>query len=170
MICYDVAAMKVELAALVALMAISVGAQISRSVRKELDGDYKEFSRAFEANHIDAIGSMLTDDFTVVHKGEPDMNKAQVIAAFKQQAAMSKNVRWPRKIVRIKAQPHGGVLATVAGHFVAVVSQGKGKHKLEMASSTRDLWVHTDTGLKLKRSEVTSMKMSMDGKPIGPRG
>jgi len=150
-------------------LATACFADKTDAVRKQLVANYKLVSKGFENNNLDKVANLMTDDYVEVMNGR-SANKKEIIAQVKRLAGQMHNSKWTRSIRTLTLSGNTAV-AIVDGKFSAQMSDPHGgSHVFDQNAVTKDTWIKTPKGYRLKRSDVTSMKMTMDGKPFTMNG
>lgn len=138
------------------------------AIRKELEAKYKALERAFQQKDEKAMWSMTTPDYAVKQPDGRVLTREMLEPGFKQQMAMSHDVKWPRKITKLTVEEDRAI-ATVDGRFAAKIDGAGGKkQQMLLVATTRDTWVKTPDGWKLQLSEVQKNHVTIDGKTAGP--
>lgn len=142
----------------------------NQAVRKELDSDYKAYTKCFQDKNTDAMGKLMTDDYTVVQPNGQVYTKAQVLSAIGQQMRMIQKSDWKRSIRSLTVKGKQAT-AMVDGNFKGTLMGPDSKpHQMSIVASTQDFWVKTAKGYKLQKSMVKKNKLTIDGKEMGRPG
>ena len=153
---------------LVSLITVGVKSHADdKAIRKNIASNYASISQAFKKSNIAVMTAFMTSDFRAARPDGQSLDRDQVEADFKQQRASFTSVDWHRKIEKLSVEGAEAVV-TVSGSLVGTTSDGQGKHhKLLLVSTSRDTWVDTGIGWKIKASEVLVFHMTIDGKTVG---
>jgi ketosteroid isomerase-like protein len=155
-----------KLIPVLALVTLVAAAQAgpNDAVKKQLTANYKAFSTAFQTKNIDSVAGLMTDDYTVVQPGGQIAKKAQIVATFKQEAAMMSDTKWVRTITNLTTKGNQAI-AIVDGNFTGHLAGQDGKaHDFKLVATTQDTWTKTPKGYKLQKSVVQKNVVTIDGK------
>jgi hypothetical protein len=138
-------------------------------VRKEIEAAYAKRDKGYKDKDADAIESVEAPDFKAKSKGGNTVERAQVDAGLVQLLPSIKEIRTLSTSVD-KVTPGAGpdefiVSTTGRGDFTLVGPDGAA-HQIVAATKTRDVWVHTKDGWKIKLQEEIETSTLLDGKPL----
>lgn len=145
-------------AALIGLTFVSMfagtAAAKDAAVRKAIAAEYAKFSRAAKNKDVKAALSIGTPDLTVRQPDGQQMNRQQLEAMLSLQMNMVKQVK--RVDIAIASLSVRGkqAVALVNMTLSGVVEDAQGKEREVISQNmSRDTWVKTDKGWRMKRSE-----------------
>lgn len=141
-----------------------------KAVKSILIANYAKFAAAFQKNDIEAMSNMLTQDYTTIQSDGNKIDRATVIAIFRQQRKSLLSTTMNSKIDKLTVQ---GSKAIVIVHIrtAGVISDAQGQHHTLVANAvSRDTWVKTGSSWKLKSNEARKATAIMDGKPMPTGG
>ncbi len=148
---------------LVTLFAAAQGGP-NDALKKQLAANYKAFGTAFQTKNIESAASLMTDDYTVVQPNGQVATKPQIVATFKQEAAMMSDVKWTRTITNLTTKGKQAI-AIVDGNFTGHLAGQDGKpHDFKLVATTQDTWTKTAKGYMLQKSVVQKNVVTIDGK------
>lgn len=156
---------------ILSILAISsASAQGDAQVRKELESSYAKLTKAFKSKDVKTIFAMGTNDFSYVAKNKTKMDRKSAEAMITGQMKMIQEVQTVSNVIK-KLTVKGDtaiaiVTGTVKGKMINPGQQGK-TLALVSIGDTKDTWIKTSKGWKLKSVEVLSDKTTLDGKPVG---
>jgi hypothetical protein len=160
----------IGVAMVVALFGASAAADTA-AVRKDLEKKYATIDRAATERNLKGIFANTTADFTMTDHSGKRLTRAQAEQLLsKQMRQLPSDTKIKSAIIKLtvagkraSADVRGEMSATLTG-------QDRKPHSMVASSVTRDTWVATKAGWKLKASVEVSTGMSMDGKPFNPMG
>ena len=153
----------------VAVLALScaVVAQ-DHALRKGFEALYAKQNKAIKAKDGDAIESLMAKDYTSKDEDGKVSTRTQAVKKFYVIFASIKEVTsFATKVGKIKqGKDENEVVIEVsdAGTFTMMGPDGQ-THLVEGTAKSRDTWVRTSAGWKLKYHEALSSNTSVDGKP-----
>lgn len=136
--------------------------------KKEIDALYNKVQKAMIAKDLKTIMASGTKDFTYTEAGKT-MSGEQISSQMQQQFSMT--VGTPKSKFTITSCVVKGKTASVeCSNFTEMqIKLGDSKpHTLVSNSKEKDSLVKTDKGWLMKAVNVTSDKMTLDGKPFDP--
>lgn len=150
-----------------AALTIALTAPAAPDVKKTLEANYSAIAKAFVKKDIAALEKFLDPKFAAYEKGGSMTPRDKVVADFKNQMAMLKDVSWVRTIKSIK--PLGkDTLALVDGVFKGSSKGKDGKnHKFELNITAQDVWTKNGSAWQIKKTTVLKRTMKVDGKQMG---
>jgi ketosteroid isomerase-like protein len=144
--------------ALIGLTLVCLCAETSSAkdaaVRKAISAEYAKFSRAAKKKDVKTALSIGTADLVVVQPDGQTMNRQQIEAMLSLQMNMVKQIR--RVDIAIASLSVRGkqAVALVSMTLSGVVEDSEGKQREVISQNmSRDTWVKTDKGWRMKRSE-----------------
>ena len=159
-------------------LALALAALTTVAMARDANSDFKKFlvqlmprlEKAFATKDASFFDKMTTPDFTEVMMGQT-FTKAQSMANMKQQFQTVESCKAKFKVLSSKVVGNNG-FSSARGRFVMIMkpmSKGDKKHTMEIDMKTKETWVRTPAGWKLKKlEELGKGKMLMDGKPFDP--
>jgi Domain of unknown function (DUF4440) len=164
---------RIILAALMTLAAVRVGPAASAgdpAVRRELEANYATYVRAVKQKDKAPL-KQYVEKYTVsgFRQKMPDgrtLDRDQVITMLTQGMGAARIVDEQLKIGKVSVKGSEAVVEyTERTTAVSPDPQG-GSHRIVASSTSRDTWVRTPGGWKLRLSEILAAKTLMDGKPV----
>lgn len=135
-------------------------------IRAQLNEAYDRVCKATQARDFKTIRDIMTDDFVSVDAQGNKSTRDESIAARQRALGKMENVDTSCRIQRVTIGD-GEIEVSVQNHFEATYRDEKGVHRLVSDNMSRDLWVRSRQGLKIRRSETTDKGQStLDGQPI----
>ncbi len=150
-------------------LQVPVIAAQSSSTRREIQAQYDRQAQAFMSGDLDAISAQMAPDYTAEWNGR-SINREQWLATARRIITM---VRYHGQVTNTILRFTGeGSRATARVSQVASVNiQGsKGQHHIVSRSTSRQTWVHTSDGWKIRHVALLSMRATVDGKPVNLPG
>lgn len=142
----------------------------------DIYGAYKKLESAFKARSVDAVMALCTDDFTMVTPGQV-LATEEVKKTLKQSfSMMKKSPDFRMTVDKLALKAKSAEAKTIGVMKVDIVDPegvygSKGaKHATNYTIVSRDSWVKTAKGWRMKETETVSEKMLIDGKPYSPGG
>lgn len=148
-----------------ALMLIVSPSSADKRAERQIRAEYAKTVQYMKQKNLEGLLRQMTPDFLYkTAKGEI-MSKQMVEMAMREQFRLMKSVQ--KRTTTIKKMEFKGntVLVTTEEElaFTFVDAQGK-PHKAYTKATTRDTWVKTPQGWKVKMTESLSETTSIDGK------
>jgi hypothetical protein len=151
----------------VLLLSCAVMAQ-DNALRKDFEALYAKRDKAFKAKDADFMNSLLAEDYTEKDDAGKIKNRAQaveetngMVAAMKEVSSLATKVE---SVKQGKDENEAIVEISDAGRVTMTGSDGQ-LHLIEAKGKSRDTWVRTGGGWKLKYHEVVESSGTVDGKP-----
>jgi len=118
--------------------------------------------------------SVGTEDFKMKEPSGKTMTGQQVQEMMKAQLAMVKKITESKiSITKFEQKGDTAVVTTkmvLAGELMPMDEKDKKVHKLQSTTTSRDHWVKTKKGWKVKLVEALTDKTTIDGKPMNMGG
>lgn len=135
---------------------------------KELQEHYAHMDQAFKDKKIDVMASMITEDFKFETKDGKSLDHKQTLQLTEQLFAALQTVH--ESVSKVEKVEEGEtattLIATVKQTVKATISGQDGKpHELVVVTISKDHWVATDDGWKLKSTKTIEETSTVDGKP-----
>lgn len=142
-----------------------------RTVRRDLDAIYAKYVQAAKRKEKTALKQFIQQytvaDFQQKIPGGRTLNRAQVTAMMTEGPAADVRIVDEHLKIRKLSVKGNEAVATYTDQSTAVVADPQGKsHRIVSTSTSRDTWVKTPRGWKMRLSEVLQAKTMMDGKPV----
>ncbi len=150
------------------VLALSITGSGRADVKGELEKEFDKYIKAYLNHDLKAIEAMCTPDFTEKMGGKV-YNRKQALDMMKQEfASMPKGGTATIKVEKVT--PKGNTaIAEASGMFKNKVKGQDGKmHEMVGSGKSRETFVKTAAGWKVKMVEELTMTMTMDGKPFDP--
>lgn len=136
------------------------------AVRKELQTQYDRLIQAMKAKDINGVMSVAAPGFTEKQPGMPAMNAAQAKAAMEEDFKMTKSLdSASMKVVKVSVKGNTAVATTDYKMAGTGLMNGK-EHKMTDRGTSRDTWVKTPQGWKVKSVVFVQSHPMMDGRPM----
>lgn len=149
------------------LLTVASGAFADSDV-KALQANYAAISAAFKRKDINGIAKFVDPAFVAHLDHGITMNKEKVIADYKTQMMMVKDVTWVRNI-RQAVRKGATVTATVDGQVSGLVTGPDSKpHKFTLMASSIDSWSNHGKTWTLITTKVLKHDMFLDGHLMKP--
>jgi ketosteroid isomerase-like protein len=141
-------------------------AQDKEQVKKELEAQYEKMGAAFKAKDVKAMLAQTTDDVTVKDMNGKVRDRADLEKMTEREIQNTRAVKqWSNQITRLELKGNT-VIATVEAKVV-LEAQSEGRyHTYDLTQGSRDTWIKTSSGWKLKVEELTKDITLVDGKQI----
>jgi ketosteroid isomerase-like protein len=148
------------------LLANSVWAATDTN-RTALADIYKTLSKALKEKDIDKITSYETEDYTSKSLSGETKNREQTNENLKQGFSIFKKISsFDEEILEAKFE-NDTATVVVSEKMTATLADPEGKeHTLNGLTKSRDLWVKKGGQWKIKSSEMTEDKSTLDGKSV----
>lgn len=155
------------LLALSILLAITLVRPVFADKRaaREIRAEYDRILRYTKQKNVEGLLRMMTPDFLYKTQRGTVMSKQAVEMAMRDHYARVQSVK--KRATTIKKMEFRGntVRVTTAESFVAIMLDSLGKpHEYVNRATTRDTWVKTPQGWKIKMTEILSEETFIDGK------
>ena len=149
-------------------MLAAAAVVVNADVRAELQKEYDRYIKAYKSHDLKTLDAMATPDFKM-KMGNTVMDRTQAMAMMKQEfASMPKGGEATVKVGKITTKGNT-VIAVSTGSFKNKMKGPDGKwHQMAGSGKSRETFVKTPSGWKIKLVEQLSMSMTMDGKPVDP--
>lgn len=149
------------------LASLLVAGTVSADKRAEqqIRAEYNKTIRYTKQKNVDGLLRQMTPDFLYKTKSGQVLSKQMVEMLMREQYARTKSV--DKRTTTIKTMGIKGNTAqvTTAEEAVFTILDAQGHpHKLRSVATTRDTWVKTPQGWKVKMTEVLDEKTFTDGK------
>lgn len=157
--------------ALVAAVMLAIGARADeKAVRKELEHTLALGAKAFLHKDLKTLEAGMAPDYRAVTADGRTITKQESLAQMKMVMAMASTIeRVDFKLRSLTVQWNMKAAdARVDTCFAGTMLDDKGKgHPVTLSGPTRQLWVKTAGGWKLKQlKDMGAQTMTMDGKPF----
>jgi ketosteroid isomerase-like protein len=160
---------------LAAILSICIlSSPVRADDKREIEEGYKKLVAAFKARSVDALKAVTTDDFTMKMPGQvlsTEETMKQIRQSF---GMMSESPKFTMTIDKIAMKAKSAEVHSTGNMTVDIVdasgAYGKkgAKHSTVYIETSKDIWVKTGKGWKMKVTESLSEKMMLDGKPFNP--
>lgn len=139
------------------------------SVRKELEAVYAKRDQALKDKNFDFMLSQEAEDYTEKSKDGKVMNKEQADAAAEDVKKMVVAVsEESSKIESVKEGDDGEYIVEISDQGKLTIKGPDGNnHEVEGHGRSRDTWVKTEAGWKIKAHEEIESTITIDGQPVG---
>ncbi len=155
---------KLCLGVLISILAMSGFAFAQdESVRKEIESLYAKRDEAFKAKDASFIKSLLADDYTDKDKDGKITNRADFIKTIENSFADKdvKEISNSTKIKTVKQGKDGNEMLVDTSQTIKFTFMIDGQtSQLQLNGKFRDTWMRTDSGWKLKFSEMLDLDMT----------
>ena len=139
-----------------------------RQMRTEIEALYARRDQAFTAKDNSFEKSLWTDDYTSKNKEGKISTRKEAEAESDAAAAMIKEVqKIETKVEEVKEGANGEVTVMISAAGSIVLTLEGQEHKVEGESKSRDIWVKTSPGWKIKSHEVLESSRTVDGQKYG---
>jgi ketosteroid isomerase-like protein len=159
------------------ILAFSIlSSTVKADDKKEIEQGYKKLVTALKAKSLEGVMAVGTSDFSMKAPGI-NMNTEQVKMQLKQTFAMMKST--PKVTMSIDKMSIKGKTAEVrsTGNMTMEIVDATGnmgakgqKHIMSDMAVSKDTWVKTDKGWRMKVTESITEKTTLDGKLFTPPG
>lgn len=141
------------------------GASADKRAERQIRAEYAKTVQYTKAKNVEGLLRQMTPDFLYkTQKGEV-MSKQMVEAVMREQFALMKSIDRRKSTIK-KIEVKGNTARVTTEEelaFTFVDAQGK-PHKAHTKATTRDTWVRTQQGWKVKMTESLSETTTIDGK------
>jgi hypothetical protein len=142
-----------------------------RAVRRELEAIYAKYVRAAKQKEKAPVKQFIqrytVADFQQKMPGGRTLNRAEVTAMLTEGPGAAAQIVDEQLNIRRLTVKGNEAIVTYADRSTAVAADPQGNsHKIVATSTSRDTWVKTPAGWKMRLSEVLEAKTLMDGKPV----
>jgi len=134
--------------------------------RKELEAAYAKHDQAMKDKDWDYIKSVETEDYTEKSKEGTVQNKQQADTQADSMLPMLTAITSASTVITSvrEGKSEDEVIAETSDTCVLIVKGNDGKdHTMEIASKSRDTWVHRDAGWRIKYHEGLESTTKVDG-------
>ncbi len=150
---------------LLAVVAVRIALADKRAAR-EIRAQYARTVQYSKQKNVEGLLRQMAPDFLYKAKNGNVMNKQMVEQAMRAQYALIKSVDKRTTTIK-KMEIKGNTARVITQEELAVTlvdAQGK-PHKVVSKATTRDTWVKTPQGWKVKMTEILDEQTTIDGKP-----
>ncbi|GBC94898.1 hypothetical protein HRbin16_00683 [bacterium HR16] len=148
-----------------ALLLVAGTVSADKRAEQQIRAEYNKTTRYSKQKNVDGLIRQMAPDFLYKTKSGQVLNRQMVEMAMREQYAHVKSV--DKRTTTIKKMEIKGNTAQVTTAeevvFTLVDVQGR-RHKVRSVATTRDTWVKTPQGWKVKMTEVLNEKTFIDGK------
>lgn len=152
------------LSLLLAVVTVRIALADKRAER-QIRAEYDRTVLYYKQKNVEGLLRQMTPDFLYKTKRGEIMNKQMVEAMMRAQYAQIKSV--DKRVTRIKKMDIKGNTArvTTEEEIAVTIADDQGKpRKVVSKATTRDTWVKTPQGWKVKMTEVLNEETFIDGK------
>lgn len=150
---------------LLAVVAVRIALADKRAAR-EIRAQYARTVQYSKQKNVEGLLRQMAPDFLYRAKNGNVMNKQMVEQAMRVQYALIQSVD-KRTTTIEKMEIKGNTARVITQEELAVTmvdAQGK-PHKVVSKATTRDTWVKTPQGWKVKMTEILDEQTTIDGRP-----
>ncbi|GIV15283.1 MAG: hypothetical protein KatS3mg022_0718 [Armatimonadota bacterium] len=153
-----------------ALLLVAGIVSADKRAERQIRAEYDRTIRYTKQKNVDGLLRQLAPDFLYKTKSGQVANKQMVELAMREQYARIKKVdKRTTTIKRMEIKGNTAVVTTVEeAVFTTVDVQGR-SHKVRNVATTRDTWVKTPQGWKVKMTEVLDEETFRDGERLPAR-
>jgi len=136
--------------------------------RADIEALYARRDQAFTAKDNSFEKSLWTDDYTSKNKEGKISTRKEAEAESDAAVAMMKEVeKIETKVEEVMEDPNGETTVMIsASGSITVTLEGQ-EHKVAGESKSRDIWVKTNQGWRIKSHEVLESSRTVDGQKYG---
>lgn len=148
-----------------ALLLVASAVSADKRAEQQIRAEYNKTIRYTKQKNVEGLLRQMTPDFLYKTKSGQVVNKQMVEMAIREQYAHVKKV--DKRTTTIKKMEIKGdtAVVTTAEEAVFTMMDVQGRpHKLRSIATTRDTWVKTPQGWKVKMTEILSEETFVDGK------
>ena len=136
---------------------------------KELQEHYSQLDKAIKDKKIDAMASVMTEDFKFQSKDGKSFTNKQTLQLTEQMFSALQTVH--ESVSKVEKVEEGDtattLVATVKQTLKGTITGPDGKpHELVSITVSKDQWVDTEDGWKMKASTTIEETLTLDGKPM----
>ena len=150
---------------LLAVVALRIALADKRAAR-EIRAQYARTVQYSKQKNVEGLLRQMAPDFLYKAKNGNVMNKQMVEQAMRAQYALIQSVDKRTTTIK-KMEIKGNTARVITQEELAVTmvdAQGK-PHKVVSKATTRDTWVKTPQGWKVKMTEILDEQTTIDGRP-----
>jgi ketosteroid isomerase-like protein len=150
---------------LLAVVAVRIALADKRAAR-EIRAQYARTVQYSKQKNVEGLLRQMAPDFLYKAKNGNVMNKQMVEQAMRAQYALIQSVDKRTTTIK-KMEIKGNTARVITQEELAVTmvdAQGK-PHKVVSKATTRDTWVKTPQGWKVKMTEILDEQTTIDGRP-----
>ena len=163
----DLRAIMVAVMTLVLATSLSVVLADDQAVRKALDACYASMTKAFQQKDIKAYGAFLADQYELHQPNGKVLTREKFEPGLKRQMDLMTSLTWGHQITKLTVKGDEAE-AEVNAKFSGKMKGDDGKEQtLVLDTALRDTWTKTTQGWLLKRGDVLTNTVSVDGKVVG---
>jgi ketosteroid isomerase-like protein len=139
------------------------------AIRKELDGCYAAMTKAFQQKDSKAYLAYMTDKYEVHQPNGRVLGRDVLDEALKKQIEVTSSATWDHEITKLSVDGDEAV-ADVTAKYLGKTKGAQDKEiSLGFETTSRETWTKTSAGWRLKRVDVLTNKVTVDGKPVKER-
>ncbi|MBI4751729.1 MAG: nuclear transport factor 2 family protein [Acidobacteria bacterium] len=136
---------------------------------KEIQAHYSELDKAIKDKKIEAMASVITEDFKFQSKDGRSFTNKQTLQLTEQMFSALQTVH--ESVSKVEKVEEGDdattLVATVKQTLKGTITGPDGKpHELVVVTVSKDHWVDTEDGWKMKASTTIEETSTLDGKPM----
>ncbi len=137
------------------------------AVRKEMTALYNQFAKDFKAKNTRALTARLTSDFQMKTPEGQTLNRQQAVATMTGMMNSVKRVKsYSYKFDKIVPKGNTALVTVTEKYSLVVADPQGGEHSLDGTGQSRETFVKTGKGWRLKRSEGLKNSLTLDGQPF----
>lgn len=147
-------------------LALTAVPAVQGALQKEISANYAAISQAFVKRDETKIESFFARDYKIVQPNGQGLAHDHVLQAMRWQMKAMQHPHWDRK-VRSVTLTGGQAVAIVDGDFSGTIVAPDGRsHVVRQVSTSKDVWIKTPKGYRLRQSQVLKSSATMDGHPM----
>lgn len=135
---------------------------------KELQEHYAHLDQALKDKKIDVMASMITEDFKFQTKDGKSLDHKQTLQLTEQMFSALQTIHESvSKVEKVEEGDNATTLvATVKQTLKGTITGPDGKpQELVVVTLSKDQWIETDDGWKIKSTKTIEETSTLDGKP-----
>ena len=149
-------------------VAIAASGLAQTTLQATLQKHYDAYSHAVSAKDTKFVEGYFTPGYTVTLPTHEVKTRDDVLKAINDLYGKGSKLKWTFKVGELHIVGDG-VMAMVPSHLSArMVGDDKKKHQVEIDGVNQDIWSQVGTDWVLKRTEIVSLKLKVDGKSVEP--
>ena len=150
-----------------AAVLLPMSATPSTPARRELEAQYAMIQRAYRGRNPYAVFQLMTPDYTWKRVGMPILSRRGAQQTLHEWLGRLRAVKGVAARIERVSVSGGSALVLRTATLAAVVADQAGRaHDLVSTETSRDSWVKTRAGWRLRHTETLRSSASVDGHPV----
>ena len=147
--------------------AVLAEGQADQAVHQALNTCYADMTKAFQQKDIKAYCAFLTDQYELHQPTGRVLTREKLDPGLKRQMDMMISLTWDHQITKLTVNGNEAIAEVTAKFFGKMKGTNGNEQTLTLDTTLRDTWTNTARSWLLKRADVLTNKVAVDGKIVG---